>query len=364
MKLTFKNDTFKILQIADTQEGRKVSPDTLALISAALDREEPDLVVYSGDQIWGRGFHGDVNQVRRVLKELTAPVVERHLPFAICFGNHDRQVGLDNRAQFEIYKEIPGFIGEDTPGVDGVGNCVLEIADGDRPGYLLYLIASHSSLKVGYDHVHQNQIDWYRGVRDSYEKQYGHTIPSVVIQHIPVCEVFDLLTQVKKSTKGAVQGFRTHAKEWFVLNRKRVDKEGFMKESPADPQENSGEFDAFCEKGEVKGLYFGHDHNNAFHGDIRGIDVGYTQGAGFHVYGPGLDRGVRTIALHRDGSLSTQDLRYRDLVGKKLQEPLHFAFFQIMPTNVYDAISRAVKIFAALGGIAVVALLLVLFLGK
>lgn len=25
MKLTFKNDTFKILQIADTQEGRKVS---------------------------------------------------------------------------------------------------------------------------------------------------------------------------------------------------------------------------------------------------------------------------------------------------------------------------------------------------
>ena len=116
MKLTFKNDTFKILQIADTQEGRKVSPDTLALISAALDREEPDLVVYSGDQIWGRGFHGDVNQVRRVLKELTAPVVERHLPFAICFGNHDRQVGLDNRAQFEIYKEIPGFIGEDTPG--------------------------------------------------------------------------------------------------------------------------------------------------------------------------------------------------------------------------------------------------------
>ena len=63
-------------------------------------------------------------------------------------------------------------------------------------------------------------------------------------------------------------------------------------------------------------------------------------------------------------SLSTQELRYRDLVGKKLQEPLHFAFFQIMPTNVYDAISRAVKIFAALGGIAVVALLLVLFLGK
>ena len=78
MKLTFKNDTFKILQIADTQEGRKVSPDTLALINAALDREEPDLVVYSGDQIWGRGFHGDVNQVRRVLKELKDELIAKN----------------------------------------------------------------------------------------------------------------------------------------------------------------------------------------------------------------------------------------------------------------------------------------------
>ena len=84
MKLTFKNDTFKILQIADTQEGRKVSPDTLALISAALDREEPDLVVYSGDQIWGRGFHGDVagRQVdaRAPLEKLEAALGEHLAP--------------------------------------------------------------------------------------------------------------------------------------------------------------------------------------------------------------------------------------------------------------------------------------------
>lgn len=43
MKLTFKNDTFKILQIADTQEGRKVSPDTLALINAAFGSRGADL---------------------------------------------------------------------------------------------------------------------------------------------------------------------------------------------------------------------------------------------------------------------------------------------------------------------------------
>lgn len=364
MELKFKNDTFKILQIADTQEGRRVSPDTLNLMTAALEREEPDLVVFSGDQIWGgSGFKGGEKEIERVLRDLTAPVTQRKIPFAICFGNHDRQAGLPNEAQFEIYKKIPGFIGESAPDTDGVGNCVIEIKEEDTPVFLLYLIDSHSGLKVGYDHVHQNQIDWYRRTRDTYEEKYGHVIPSIVIQHIPVCEVFELLTQVKKSTKGAVQGFRTHAKEWFVLNRNRVNQEGFMKESPADPQENSGEFAAFKEKGDVLGLYFGHDHNNSFNGRIDGIDVGYTQGAGFHVYGPGLDRGVRTIELKKDGTFSTFDLRYRNLIGKKLQEPLHFTFFQIMPTNVYDAISRAAKIFAVLGAIAVVVLLLLLFFG-
>lgn len=54
MKLSFKGDEFRIMQIADTQEGGKVSPDTLNLINTAIEREKPDLIVYSGDQIWGK----------------------------------------------------------------------------------------------------------------------------------------------------------------------------------------------------------------------------------------------------------------------------------------------------------------------
>ena len=111
--LKFKNESFKIMQIADTQEGKKVSPDTLDLICNALDKENPDLVVYSGDQIWGKqSFKGDRNTVKNTLDILTRPVRERDIPFTICFGNHDRQVGLSNKEQFEIYKEFDHFIGE------------------------------------------------------------------------------------------------------------------------------------------------------------------------------------------------------------------------------------------------------------
>lgn len=362
--MRFKNDTFKIMQIADTQEGRKVSPDTIDLINAALDRESPDLVVFSGDQIWGKNqFRGNRDAVKHTLLELTKPIRDRKIPFTICFGNHDRQVGLSNKEQFEIYKELDYFIGENADGIDGCANHVIEIKDGDEIKFLLYLIDSHSNLEIGYDCVHQNQIDWYKATRDKYEKESGRLIPSIVIQHIPLCEVFELLTEVKKSTKKAVRGFRTHANQFYILNPDRVNQNGFMKESPADPQENSGEFEAFKEKGEILGVYFGHDHNNSFNGRVNGIDLGYTQGAGFHVYGPGKDRGVRIIELKKDDSFDTYDLRFRNLVGEKVKEPFKYAMFQLMPTNVFDAVNRALKFFLCLGAIAVTVLLILFFFG-
>lgn len=363
MRFNFNNNRFRILMIADTQEGKKVNPDTLNLFEAAVERVRPDFVVYSGDQIWGkRNFNSNPSEVERVLRELTSPITDRNIPFAVCFGNHDRQVGLSNLEQFEIYKKIKGFSGENAPDIDGVGNQCIEIADNGKVKYLLYLFDSHSNLKIGYDCVHKNQIDWYRTVRDDYEKMNNGVVPSVVIQHIPVCEVFELLNKVKSTKKGSVRGFRTHDGEYFVLNKNRVNADGFMKESPADPQENSGEFSAFCEKGDVKGLYFGHDHNNSFHGNINGIDVGYTQGAGFNVYGPGLDRGVRVIDLFIDGSLDTFDLRFKDIVGKKVSTPIKYALLQLCPTNFFDAVQRVAKAFALITVLLIIILLITMFL--
>ena len=363
MELKFNNGKFRILMIADIQEGSKVSSDTMKLIQASLDRSNPDMVVYSGDQIWRKhSFKGSKEKVTAALKTIVQPVVNRKIPFAICFGNHDRQVGLSNEEQFEIYKTFEGFVGESDEGVDGVGNHCFEIKDGDKIKFLLYTIDSHSNLKVGYDCVHKNQIEWYKTIRDKYEEKTGHVVPSVVIQHIPVCEVFDLMTKVKRTAKGSVRGFRTHDGEYFVLKKDRVNKDAFMKESPADPQENSGEFEAMCEKGDVKGIYFGHDHNNSFNGLINGIDVGYTQGAGFNVYGPGMDRGTRVIDLYTDGTIKTYDMRYRDIVGSRVDHPVKYALLQLCPTNTFDAVTRIAKAFAGIAIILVLILIIMMFL--
>ena len=51
-----KGKKFKIMQITDIQEIPAVSPDTIALLEAAIETEKPDLVVYTGDQIKGYGI--------------------------------------------------------------------------------------------------------------------------------------------------------------------------------------------------------------------------------------------------------------------------------------------------------------------
>ena len=57
MELKFRPDgKFRIMQIADIQDTQITSKDTVELIEAALDKDKPDLVVFTGDQIKGYGF--------------------------------------------------------------------------------------------------------------------------------------------------------------------------------------------------------------------------------------------------------------------------------------------------------------------
>ena len=54
MSLRFNSDgTFRVLQMADIQDGPDVREDTIRLIEAAIRKAHPDLIVLTGDQIRG-----------------------------------------------------------------------------------------------------------------------------------------------------------------------------------------------------------------------------------------------------------------------------------------------------------------------
>ena len=96
---------FKIVQISDTHMVTGVGlckdaidargnclPEseadslTVNFIGTILDVEKPDLIVLTGDQL-----HHDISDSQSALFKVVAPIIERSIPFAAVFGNHDSE---------------------------------------------------------------------------------------------------------------------------------------------------------------------------------------------------------------------------------------------------------------------------------
>jgi len=155
---------------------------------------------------------------------------------------------------------------------------------------LMYFLDSHESLKWGYTPLDPEQIAWYKETRDSYG-----CVPSMLFQHVPIEELYELYKQVPKGTPGSFEGFRNYKGKHYALDMDKVAPGSFMGELPSSPDKNAGLFDAAAEKGDMIGMFFGHDHNNGFHGKVRGIQLGYAPAAGYSAYGPGRKRGMRVF---------------------------------------------------------------------
>lgn len=358
--LRFNSDhKFKIMQIADTQEIPAVSPDTLSLINNALDREKPDLVIFTGDQIKGysKKFKKDPAIIESTIDILVEPIAKRNIPFMVTYGNHDAQCGVDNRGQYKFYAKYDNFISGDLRNADDVGTADIQIYSSteDKPVFELYIIDSHGKAKdgAGYAPVDKEQIEWYVSRREQLKAENGDYLPSLVFQHIPVPEFFDVIKKVPKGTKGAVPAYGEHENEYFVLNDETIAEGGFMLESPASPDVNTGEFEAMSEKGDVLGIYVGHDHNNSFVVKYKGVDLGYTQGAGFNVYGPGENRGVRIFELYETAprEYKTHTATFKELCGTKIKTPVKEFIYKHAPTS-----PRAVKPILIKIGIGIVAI--------
>ena len=121
------------------------------------------------------------------------------------------------------------------------------------------------------------------------------------------------------------------------------------------------EFGVLKSDGGVLALAVGHDHNNSFVAPYEGIDLIYTQGAGFRVYGPYLERGVRIFTLHKDApaKYDTYTRTWKSLTDERPREFLLGYALSKTPTSVSQAkawIKRGAAV-AAAGTAACLALL-------
>ena len=272
--LKFRPDgSFKIVQFTDTQDGANIDPRTVAAMNRILDSEKPDFVVITGDCV-ATGECKTLDEFKRAIDNIAQPMEARGISWAVTFGNHDRdnlsQIGISQEEMLGLYMKYPNNINKKSlRDVFGAGNANLLISGrtSGKPAFGIWLVDSnaYAPKKIneqkmeGYDWIHFTQVKWYWDTSVALEKRYGRKIPSLMFFHIPLQEYRDVI-QAGKFT-------------------------GEKNEECACSSMNSGLFAAALERGDVKGIFVGHDHINTLVGDWYGIKLGYSGNVGYGTYG-------------------------------------------------------------------------------
>ncbi|MCH3972403.1 MAG: metallophosphoesterase family protein [Oscillospiraceae bacterium] len=347
-----KDGTFRIMQIADIQESPVVCGDTLKFLNAALEKEKPDLVVLTGDQLKGYSvyFHmpGGTERVSTTLEKIMEPIASHHVPFLVTFGNHDITAGLSKQQQMYYYLQYPECINTVKDAEDCATCCTTISGQDGKPAFAVYMLDTNADR---FAPLLPQQIDWYRETRTRLkEANGGRYLPSLVFQHIPVPEFYEFLQEVPKGTADCIEAFGSRRGHFYALDQTKV-YGGSLGEAPCVPERNSGELAALTEAGDVVGLYVGHDHRNSFWGPLHGIDAGYAPCCGFNTYGPGFDRAVRMFTLHEKEPrrYETQLVSYSDLFGFSVSNPMRNLFLDKTPATPEQVLSILLKTAAVTG---------------
>lgn len=426
---------FRLLQLADVQEGPKVSEDTVKLIAAACDAARPDLVVFTGNQVAGydtayertfrkrrwstpldgvysaglsmggalglggaslgrpngtgagagsaasngvasrgdgaKGRDRDAEQVRhqelkhtedlvrRTAELITGPLVERGIPFAVTYGNHDFQCGLDTDQMDAIYREFPGCLNPEATAarpdrpyalrgsvlpdqeafVCQPGTFALPVADTEGKGSVMGLVLLDSgdyAKSGGYGSPSHQALEFLSSV----PRLVGNR--SMVFQHMPLPQFYDLLNPVSSTTAYAVQGYRRFDSQCYILDESRTYAGSYLGEGVSCPDEDSGEFDILTRDRGFFALFAGHDHRNGFVGQTGGIVLGATPTCGFGAYGPvPRKRAVRLFEfdIRHPHHPRTQLLEFGDLVGRPSSHKVYTFAMSHVPTSTGDAVN-------------------------
>ncbi|XXG94354.1 hypothetical protein Hte_000608 [Hypoxylon texense] len=262
-----EDGNFKVLQISDTHmvtgvgvcsdamdahgqplpEG-EADPSTVKFLESVLDIEKPDLVILTGDQL-----HHDILDSQSALFKVVAPLIERSIPYAAVFGNHDDEgtYALSRAAQMSLFQDLPFSLSQPGPEqVDGVGNYYLQIfaqAPSQVPLLTFYFLDSHGQIPSevkdpDYGWITQSQIDWFtctsqelRKARERNGERNSRHL-SLAFMHIPFPEYADSHLLLKGGNRG---------------------------EPTEGPSFNSHFYDALV-KEDIAAVGCGHDHVNDF----------------------------------------------------------------------------------------------------
>ncbi len=323
--LRFNEDgSFKIMQINDTQDvGKLANGKLVKFIEAAVDKENPDLVVVVGDQLADFFPFGGKEDMLRAIDNIIAPLEERGIPFLVTLGNHDHDhlEKFSKSEQFEAYASYDNCYMPADGWDEFTVNVPVLFSDSDNAAMSIFMMNTHDKTESGgYSGVVEGQNIWFRQVSaELKEANSGQPLPSILFQHIPPKEIYQFVEECEYNDEGAI--YSDSDKKWYRLDESRAS--GVMGELPCseDADHITGQYESWLETDNIIGAFFGHDHVNSFVGTTdEGIVMGYNAGTGFRAYGSGGDRSVRIFEFNENNveDYTTRILTYEQATESRL----------------------------------------------
>lgn len=314
---------FRILHLTDIHEvplpetdregenytvERRKSIQSMNVINRCIELAKPELVVFGGDNISGFPKNCTYGEMRSTIKRIVKPVADKNIPLAVIFGNHDSEMSdIHPYTQREIqlcifaeYDNCRSTLNDED--IFGCASCALPVlhSRSDKIAWNLWCLDSNDYIRaadysrpedLGYDYVHSDQLEWRERTAERLKKENGgKTVPSIVFQHIPLLQIYDLFAPAEADDPNA---FEKNGKYYKVPDDAFVS--GKLREAPCPTSERRDEFESWKKTGDIVGAFFGHDHPNDFIAEIDGIKLVQTPGVRY--YANAGTQGGRLIVL-------------------------------------------------------------------
>lgn len=168
-------------------------------MNSVLDTESPQLVVLNGDLITGENSF--LQNSTDYIDMMVQPMLERGVPWASAYGNHDSDFNLSREAILDREQQHPNAKTTSmVPGREaGVSNYYLPIypsQGSDEPSLLLWFFDSRGGAYFQEtdesgerleqpNWVDDSVVDWFLSTNSQLAKAYGRQVPSLAFVHIP-----------------------------------------------------------------------------------------------------------------------------------------------------------------------------------
>lgn len=302
---TFETDReFKVLQLTDIHIGDgivSVSNDknAIATVEKIVKAAKPDLVIATGDMAFPFFFQSGTTNNKREATIFAELMENLGVYWCVAFGNHDTEsYALYTREDITaLYMSYPHCLMQAGPkDIAGCGNYAVNVVNSSKQiVQTLYVLDSNDyhnrAISSKYDHVHKNQVEWYKGevarMNQINARRGGGDVKSLMFFHIPFIEY--------------EKAFETETVDF-----------GQKGEGVCYGNSDGDLFAAILEAGSTQGTFCGHDHVNTYSVEYQGVRLTYGMSIDYLAYiGIGKkteQRGGTVITVATDGTFKVEQL--------------------------------------------------------